>query len=262
MNRQLINIFLLYLILASCTSTENLSYLNNIPEGSDPHYFPMEIPDYQLQARDILYLTIKGMTPDGMVEDLLQGNRTVNQTAYLNSESSQYIVGYTVDKNGDLLIPVIGKLNVEGQTLEQVREALQEKADIFFNNAFVDVKLLSFKFTVLGEVINPGSFVNYNNHLTVFEAIGRAGGINNFGRRDKLMVLRYENDNTRVYRIDLQDKELLSSEAYFLKPNDVVIVEPVNHRIFNLNLPTYSFFIATVTSTITTTLLLINFFGK
>jgi len=122
--------------------------------------------------------------------------------------------------------------------------------------------LLSFKFTVIGEVRTPGSYVNYNNYLTVLEAIGRAGGINDFGRRDKILVIRPVSGGTKTYTLNLQDKALLSSEAYFLLPNDVIIVEPEAKKIFNLNLPTFSFILTTATSLLTTTLLLINYFGK
>jgi len=131
-----------------------------------------------------------------------------------------------------------------------------------FKGSTVECKLLSFKFTVIGEVRAPGSYINYNNYLTVLEAIGRAGGVSDYGRRDKVLVVRPTETGTETYTLNLQDKNLLSSKAYFLLPNDVVIVEPLKHKIFNMNLPTISFIITTVSSAITTTLLLINYFKK
>jgi polysaccharide export outer membrane protein len=139
---------------------------------------------------------------------------------------------------------------------------IQESADKVYNNATVECKLLSFKYTVIGEVRSPGTFVNYNNYLTVLEAIGRAGGIGDYGRRDNILVVRPTENGTMAFRLNLQDKNLLSSEAYFLLPNDVVIIEPVKHKVFNLNLPSFSFLITSVTSIVTTTLLLINYFSK
>ncbi len=82
------------------------------------------------------------------------------------------------------------------------------------------------------------------------------------GRRDKVLVVRPTDQGTRTFNLNLQDKNLLSSEAYFLLPNDVVIVEPVKQKIFNQNLPTISFSISTFTGVLTTTLLLINYFGN
>ncbi|MCJ7820938.1 MAG: SLBB domain-containing protein, partial [Bacteroidales bacterium] len=117
-----------------------------------------------------------------------------------------------------------------------------------------------FKFTVIGEVKAPGTYINYNNYLTVLEAIGRAGGIGDFGKRDRVLVVRPAEKGSVTYRLNLQDKEILNSEAYFLLPNDVVIVEPQAHKVFNMNLPTISFVLISITSVITTTLLLINYF--
>ena len=114
--------------------------------------------------------------------------------------------------------------------------------------------MLSFKFTVIGEVKTPGTYVNYSNYLTVFEAIGQAGGVGDYGRRDKILVVRPVAGGTKTYTLNLQDKALLSSEAYFLLPNDVVIVEPESGKLFNLNFPPIASVIATVTSLLTTTL--------
>lgn len=250
------------LIMTGCTTQKKLAYLNNLPETGGEEIFTMEIPDYRLQTRDILYITIKAMTPDGMIVDFLSSTRNQGVNQIGQGESGGYLYGYDVNPEGNIILPVIGPLKVEGSTLEETRKLLQTSADKVFNNSTVECKLLSFKFTVIGEVRAPGTYINYNNYLTVLEAIGRAGGISDFGRRDKLLVIRSAAGGTRSYTLNLQDKSILSSEAYFMLPNDVVIVEPESKKIFNLNLPTYSFILTGVTSAITTMLLLINYFGK
>jgi polysaccharide export outer membrane protein len=253
--------FLFLIILVSgCTSTEQLSYLNNLPETTEPQYFPYEMVDYKIQYRDILYIDVKSLTTEGKIENVLQGSGAINQT-YLQGEANQYLIGYNVDKEDNILLPVIGKISVGGKTLQEIKSIVQVKIDSVFNHAYVDVKLLSFKYTVLGEARSPGSFINYNDYLTVLEAIGRAGGVGDYGRRDRVLVVRSTPEGSKTYRINLQDKNLLSSEAYFLMPNDVVIIEPVKHKIFNMNLPTISFAVSTITGLITTTLLLINYFN-
>jgi len=259
--KKLLPIILAIILLGGCTSTEKLSYLNNLPETSEPQYFPVDVPDYKVQHRDILYITAKAMTPQGSIEDLLQETGGARST-YLRDEASQYIMGYNVDEDGFIHLPVVGEVQVADKTIYEIRVLLQAEVDKYFNNTYVDCKLLSFKFTVLGEAKAPGTYVNYNNYLTVLEAIGRAGGVGDYGRRDKVLVVRPTDEGSKTYRINLQDKNLLISEAYFLQPNDVVIIEPVGHKIFNMNLPTFSFVLTTVTSAVTTTLLLINFFGN
>ncbi len=222
----------------------------------------MNVPDYRIQPRDILYITIKAMTPDGSITDFLSPGRTTSGSYYMQNESGQYLFGYDVDAEGKILLPVIGSVTVGGLTLEEARQLLQESADIPYRGSTVECKLLSFKFTVIGEVKAPGTYVNYNNYLTVLEAIGRAGGIGDYGRRDRILVIRPVNKGTKTYKLNLQDKNILSSEAYFLLPNDVVIIEPESKKIFNMNMPVVSFVLTTVTSVITTTLLLINYIGK
>jgi polysaccharide biosynthesis/export protein len=255
-------LILIFVMLSGCTSQQKLAYLNNLSETGGEELFTMEIPDYKLQPRDILYITIKAMTPDGTIKDFLT---PIQSSQYISSgqgESGGYLYGFEINSEGNIILPVVGEIKVVDFTLEETRKILQVKTEEVFKDATIECKLLSFKFTVIGEVRAPGSYVNYNNYLTVLEAIGRAGGIGDYGRRDKVLVVRPTDNGTRTFNLNLQDKNLLASEAYFLLPNDVIIVEPLNQKIFNLNLPTIAFVITTVLSTITTTLLLIDYFGN
>ena len=250
------------ILLASCTSQKKLVYLNNLPEAPGEDIYKMEIPDYKLQPRDVLYITIRAMTPDGTIKDFLT---TTQGSQYISSgqgESGGYLYGYNIDSEGNIALPVVGSIKVSDLTIDETRKTLQAKVDQVFRDAIVECKLISFKFTVIGEVNVPGSYINYNNYLTVLEAIGRAGGVSDFGRRDKVLVVRPTEKGTITYRLNLQDKNILTREGYFLLPNDVIIVDPVKQKVFNQNLPTISFIVASVTSLLTTTLLLINYFGK
>ena len=147
---------------------------------------------------------------------------------------------------------------IEKETIDEVKVAVENKAKQYLKDAVINVKLLSFKFTVMGEVNKPGSYTNFNNQLTVLDAIGMAGDISDFGNRKHVLVLRPAKEGTHTYHIDLQDKNLLQSEGYFLLPNDIVIVEPIKSKPFQLNIPTTTLFITTILSTITTTILLLN----
>lgn len=258
--RYLIFIWIMFSV-AGCTSTKNLTYLQNLPKTSEVQFFPYEMPDYVVQHRDILYVDVKTLTSEGKLENVLRESGGAGQN-YIQGEASQYLIGYSVDKEGNITLPVLGDIQVGGLVLAAIRDIVQIRVDSVFNHAYVDVKLLSFKYTVLGEARSPGTFVNFNDYLTVLEAIGRAGGVGDYGRRDNVLVVRGTREGTQTYRINLQDKNLLTSEAYFLMPNDVVIIEPVKHKIFNMNLPTISFSISAITGIISTTLLLINYFGK
>jgi polysaccharide export outer membrane protein len=262
MKNLFLTLFAGILLLTSCTSQKKLAYLNNLPETGGEETFTMEIPYYRIQTRDILYVTIKAMTTDGRITDFLLSTGSAMSGGYIQGDAGGYLYGYDVNPEGNIIIPVVGSIKVEGLTLEETRKLLQASADKVFKNSTVECKLLSFKFTVIGEVRSPGTYVNYNNYLTVLEAVGRAGGVDDFGDRHKVLVVRPVDKGTKTFRLNLQDKKILSSEAYFLLPNDVIIVEPLKQKIFNMNLPTISFIFTTITSTITMTLLLINYFGK
>ena len=222
----------------------------------------MDIPGYQIQNRDVLYITLKAMSPDGMITDYLGGLGSGNNAVYMQGSGSGYLMGYNVNKDGNIILPVLGTMHVEGNTLDEVREFLQKEFDKSYKNAVVDCKLLSFKYTVIGEVRSPGTYVNYSNYLTVLEAIGQAGGVGDLGRRDNLLVVRPVKGGTKTYRLNLQDKSILSNEAYFLLPNDVVIIEPESRKIFSINFSTFSVIFGTALSVLSTTLLLINYLGS
>jgi polysaccharide biosynthesis/export protein len=243
----------------SCTSQKKLAYLNNLPTPNGEENFALEIPEYKIQNRDVLYITLKSMNPEGQISDFLSGGTASGGGIYMQGESGGYLFGYDVKPDGNVILPVVGTIKVVGKTLEETRNLLQVEYSKHYKNAILECKLLSFKFTVIGEVRSPGTYINFNNYLTVLEAIGRAGGVGDYGNRNRVLVVRPYEKGTRTFRLNLQDKHILSSEAYFLLPNDVVIVEPLKQKIFNMNLPTISFVISTLTSTISMTLLLINY---
>jgi polysaccharide export outer membrane protein len=256
------HILFVLLLMTSCTSQKKLAYLSNLPETSGEQYFKMDIPEYKIQPRDVLYITLKAMDPDGGISEYLGGGGSGGNTTLVQQIGGSYLFGYNVNKDGNIIIPILGLVNVVGKTLDEIREMLQREFEKKYRNAIVECKLLSFKFTVIGEVKSPGTYVNFSNYLTVLEAIGQAGGINDFGRRDNLLIVRPFEGGTKTFKISLRDKSILLSEAYFLLPNDVVIVESEPKKIFNLNFPTFAAILSTATSLLSTTLLLINYFGK
>jgi polysaccharide biosynthesis/export protein len=243
-------------LLFSCTSQKNLTYLNNLEEADSTQFYPLNRPDYRIQKQDILYVNIT--TTNNEINEILSPG-TSNPSNMFRDESSSYIYGYTVSDSGTISLPLIGDVYVYNQTMEEVRVNVKKKALEYLKDPFINIRLLTFKYTVIGEVNAPGSYTNFNNQLTVLDAIGRAGDITDFGDRKKVLVLRPTKEGTYSYQINLQDKNLLQSEGYFLLPNDIVIVEPVNTKIFQLNMPIITLVFSTTISTISTLILLINF---
>jgi polysaccharide biosynthesis/export protein len=248
------------LVFGSCTSQKELMYLSNLDTTSQQQFFPMERPDYRIQYQDILYVNIVTMNME-QNELLNPGSQRSSYSTY-RDESNIYVFGYTVSDSGTISLPILGQVEVYGLTVDEVQKAIQVNADEYLKDATINVKLLSFKFTVIGEVNRPGTYTNFNNQLTVLEAIGISGDITDYGNRKRVLVIRPKKEGTHTYRINLQDKNLLQSEGYFLLPNDIVIVEPIKSKPFQLNIPTTTLFITATLSTISTTILLLNYLNN
>jgi polysaccharide export outer membrane protein len=248
------------IVFGSCTSQKELTYLSNLDTTEVEQFFPMGRPDYKIQKQDILYVDIFTMNQE--MNELLNATAQRTSSNLYRDPSSIYIFGYTVSDSGYISLPMLGDVYVYNNTLEQIRQIIQKRANNYLKDATVNVKLLTFKFTVIGEVNSPGTYTNFNNQLTVLEAISMGGDITDYGNRRKVLVVRPTKEGTFTYRVNLQDKSLLQSEGYFLLPNDIVIVEPIESKPFSLNLPTYAFIITTLFSTISTTLVLITFINS
>lgn len=248
MLNKIISLSLLILALSSCTSYKKLQYLSNLDTTSVQSFYPMERPDYYIQFQDILYINITTLNPE-MNEILNPGSQRFAYNVF-RDESNIYVFGYTVSDSGYITLPILGDIFVYGLTIEEIKSAIKTRSDQFLKDAVINVKLLSFKFTVIGEVNRPGTYTNYNNQLTVLEAISMAGDITNYGNRKELIVVRPTKKGTFTYRINVQDKNLLQSDGYFLLPNDIVIVEPIKSKPFQLNIPTMALFLSTISTLI------------
>ncbi len=257
LTQRLFNILLPAIILvvigASCTSHKQLIYMKNIDSASVEGYYPKHRPEYRIQTRDIMYVKIYSLNAE-MSALINQTMGTYQQNLFQN-ETSLFINGYTVSDSGNIEIPVLGRIKVEGKTMDEAISAIRDRADKYLKDATVIVKLISFKISVIGEVHRPGTYNNFNNQLTVLEAISLAGDITDYGNRKQVLVLRPAPEGTRSFRLDLTNSNILSSDGFFLLPNDIVYVEPIRNKSFRMNMPAISL----VFSSISTLILIINF---
>lgn len=240
----------------SCRTSKDLVYLNNTNDLELLQGMPIDSVEYTVKINDNLYIDIQSMSPDADAAfNTTKSPGTVGsmQQNY-GQPSTQYLNGFLVDHMGNISLPVIGKLTVVGKTMPETIELIQKKADEYFKDATVKVKLLNFKVTILGEVKKPGVYFDYSNNITVLDGIGMANGITDFGRIQKVLVVRSTSKGAKTFRLDLTDKNFFASEAYFLQPNDVVYVEPDKYKNIKLNSATYSL----ILSTISTLILILN----
>jgi polysaccharide export outer membrane protein len=236
------------ILLSSCTQHKQLVYLRKDDSLKTVDYYPKERPEYRIQTRDILYIKVYTLNQD--ISNLINQTMGASQQNLFQNETNLYINGYTVNDSGYIEIPVLGRIQVAEKTVDQAINAVRERAGQYLKDATIILKLVSFKFSVLGEVARPGTYSNFNNQLTVLEAISMAGDITDFGNRKQVLVLRPTKAGTKTFRLDLTKIELLKSEGFFLLPNDIVYIEPINSKMIKINLPTVSLFLTGVSTLI------------
>ncbi|MDE5417548.1 polysaccharide biosynthesis/export family protein [Labilibaculum sp. DW002] len=240
------------LFFSSCRTNKDLVYLSNTTDDELLEGIPAKTAEYIIKTNDNLYVDIQSMSPEvnAMFNPTQAAGATGGTSQNYGQPSSQYLNGFHVDLVGNIKLPVIGDVAVAGMTLNNARNAIQLRADEYLKDATVKVKLLSFKITVLGEVKSPGVYYNYNNNMTVLDGISMASGVTDYGRIQKVLVLRPTDKGSKTFRLDLSNKKFLSSDAFFLQPNDVVYVEPDKYKNVKLNSPLYSLFLSTLSTLI------------
>jgi len=244
MNNSLRLLFILSLVsMSACRSSRELIYLNDAVPNEIITGLPAQTTEHILKSGDILYVSIKTMNaevnalynPESNMESI-----TGQGFQKYTSPSGAYLYGFEIDPEGNVKLPMLGKLMVAGVPVSKVEPIVQKKADEFINDAIVKVKLLNFKITVMGEVRSPGAYYNYNNSLTVIEALAMANGNTDFASIKKVMVIRKTNEANQSFLLNLSSKNIYLSEAFYLHPNDIIIVQPDKHKNFQLNSQAYS----------------------
>jgi polysaccharide export outer membrane protein len=183
---------------------------------------------------DVLNITIQ--TLDANANTILnQGNLPMSSGAVTgtgNTVTQAVVAGYLVDKDGFVHLPYIGDVMVKGLTSTQVKELVTQKISVYFKDPVVNVRFTNFKITVLGEVRNPTTFLMPNENPTIFDALGLAGDISVSGRRDNVMLIRSDSDGKKdIVRLNLDSTTAITSPYFYLKPNDVIYVEPTADRV-------------------------------
>ncbi len=256
---KLLGIIAVSAILFSCQSTKNLAYFDDIERDQFIYGVSQKAPEYRISPYDILYINI--VTLDKDANELFnphQGEGYFTGTQQMFGDlTSQYINGYQVEPNGTITFPIIGTLSFSGLTLIEAQNRIREKALEYLKEPSVQVKTLSFKVNVTGEVVNPGMYYTYQGKMNILEAISLANGITNYAKLKKVVVVRQGKYDTRTILVDLTKKSLFESEAYFLQPNDMVYITPDKFKSNSLNTPAYSLVLSAI-STISTILIAIS----
>jgi polysaccharide export outer membrane protein len=216
-------LFCLCLILVSCTQ-RNLTYLSDLQNQATNTEDIINNIEPKIQPNDLLDINITSLSAESNV----LFNRGVIQTGSgaNGSVSATKNEGYLVDKNGFVTFPVLGKVQLAGLTKEEATRNLIIGLSKYARDPIVNIKFLNFKITVIGEVNHPSSFNVPSEKINILEALGLAGDMTAYGKRENVLLLREQDGKRTTTRVNLNSKIVLNSPYFYLRQNDIIYVEP------------------------------------
>ncbi len=222
-------VFFFLILLSSCVPHKDI--LNFQGDSSlERNVSKINEEPYKIQVNDILYIDLKS-TNSELVS--LFGSSNQNQANVQYTESTTYFNGYSVDKQGFVNLPYLGKINVLGYTTNEISQKIKNELARFFVNqdeVFVNVKLAGFRYIILGEVNSTGTKYLFQNSVNIIEAVANAGDIPITGNRKQVQVLRRTKDGVKKYDIDFTKLDMFNSDVFYLEPNDIIYVPPIKQK--------------------------------
>lgn len=220
-------VLLVFWGITSCSSSKNVPYMIDVEDipsevlnAASPQSSPVLVPG------DILDILVMAKNREVVIPF---NKRLLQSDVYTRGNNTKAVEFYLVDQNGDIEFPVLGSLHVAGKSKKEVELMIQEALYPRYLSELpqVSVWIQNFTVSVLGDVARPGMFTIENERVSVLDAIALAGDLNITGRRDNVLLVRVNSDGTKnIARINLNDKNLVSSPYFYLQQNDVLYVQP------------------------------------
>jgi polysaccharide export outer membrane protein len=249
----------LILILGSCVTQKDLTYLQY---SSTADISDLPVRDLRLSVTPSTYkispydnLFIRVLTPDPQWSVLF--NTMPSGQGGAVTEESAALMGYPVDGDGFIEIPFVGKLQASGKTLQEIKVDLDSVFKKYVTDAAITVRLVNNFISILGEVAVPGRYPLTKDRINVFEALAMAGDLELYSNRQKVQLIRPSQYGPIIKEFSLSDRSILTSEFYYILPNDIIYAPPMRGRGFQNNASIYTLFL----TTITTALVILGFFN-
>ncbi len=222
-------VLVLFFLIGSCASPEKLRYFNGVEEGRYNKSIDMDLIVPALQKGDILSITVKSLNPEASA----MFNPPVNMYSAFTTNTTVDPFGYLVSPKGTIEFPVLGEIKAEGVRKDSLAAYIREELVTrkLLIDPIVTIRIMNFRVTVLGEVNRPGVVNILNEKITLLEALGLAGDMTLYGRRNNILLIRDEGSKRLVKRIDISSDDLFKSEYYYLKSGDVIYVETNNTKV-------------------------------
>lgn len=231
----------------SCVDTQKLKYFSNLSDSQIVHLPNVQRSQAIIMPDDILDVKIAGAN-EGTAA--LFNTYSANPSTNAASSNTTNLSGYLVDINGEIEFPVIGKIKAAGLTKDQFKEKLKAAVSTYLKEPLISVRFANFRFTVLGEVKVPGSFVVNNERVTILEALGLAGDMTSYSKRTGVRIIRDSSGVREIGIVDFADKSIFNSKYYYLQRNDVIYIEPEKYKTRFEDISRISSITATIVSLI------------
>ncbi len=239
--------FCLIVSLFSCTPTKNATYFADISDSALIRLPDMKRPEQVIMPDDMLEIKIMG------ANEVTAGIfNTFGGVSTAGSAAGAPV--YTVDGKGEIELAYVGKIKAAGLTRDELKEPIKNDVSKYLKDVMISIRFTNFRFTVLGEVRVPGSYVLPTDKVTILEALGQAGDMTQFARKNNVRIVRDSSGRREIAKIDFTEKKLFTSPFYYLQRNDVVYVEPLKNKGQNEQFAKASTIVTTLASLIAITI--------
>ena len=239
----------LFILMSSCTPQKKLVYFQDEP-GDSTVYYPVNDFVLKLEKKDIITIQLYTVNPEavpGLATTM--DERVVDNRTFLEK-------GFVIDEDGELDLPLLGKVHLAGLSVKAATDTIQNRYRKIIEEPLVVLKKLSFKFTILGEVLKPGLYYVNNEQMTFAEALGTAGDLTYYGSRTDIKVFRRYNGKIEEFVVDLTKKDVVTTDRMYVHPDDVIYVRAFKRKAVANTLQATQVF----TSIISTVMLVATFF--
>ena len=232
-----VSALLIVLVFSSCGSRKDIVYFQDEPianavENMNSNY------EIRYQSNDMLTIDVSSLDPAAARPYNLPAV-SYNATDVISAQGGLKMQTYLIDNDGFIDFPQLGKIKLGGLTRTEAHTLMKEKLVEYLKDPIVNIRLANFTITVLGEVNQPGAFTIADERVSLNEALGLAGDLTIYGKRDNIFLIREVNGEKRYAKFDLSSINVVNSPNYYLAQNDVIYVEPNNARVrqstFNQN---------------------------
>lgn len=233
-----IALIVLCISLCSCSNYKKLVYFTDLQESVKPQSISeFEFKELKIKTDDILSISIQTIDPINATSiNQLTTTPVVGISLGTASSPNAQVAGFLVDKDGDIELPMLGRIKLLDLTTIEARELIRIKASLYYKEPAVQVRFTNFKVTILGEVAKPAPYILPNEKVSILDALGLAGDLTIYGKRENIMLIRENNGKKEIYRFNLNSSNTFKSPAFYLQQNDIIYVEGNKAKAATLNI--------------------------